>query len=122
MPTYRFLRIGLFCTLLFAAAAGIARADCDFPTITIDDGALVMYGYQATLTLCAAGATEMMISNDGGFLDAFWEPYATTKSWTVARGRDEVDADAIVAVLKDDFASEVSASHREGVPLGARKK
>ena len=40
----------------------------------------------------------------------------------MARGLDEVDADAVAAVLKDDFASEATTSRREGAPRGARKK
>jgi type II secretory pathway predicted ATPase ExeA len=40
----------------------------------------------------------------------------------MARGLDEVDGDAVAAVLKDDFASEATTSRREGAPRGARKK
>jgi len=40
----------------------------------------------------------------------------------MARGLDEVDGDAVAAVLKDDFASEATASRREGASRGARKK
>jgi hypothetical protein len=40
----------------------------------------------------------------------------------MARGRDEVDAEAVAAVLKDDFASEGTTSRRRGAPVGARKK
>jgi hypothetical protein len=36
------------------------------------------------LNICAPWAIEMMISNDGGFGDAQWEPYAKTKPWTIA--------------------------------------
>ena len=31
-------------------------------------------------------ATQMMISNDPTFADAAWEPYASTKSWTLSEG------------------------------------
>ena len=31
-------------------------------------------------------ATQMMVSNDPTFADAAWEPYASTKSWTLSEG------------------------------------
>lgn len=39
-----------------------------------------------TLTLSAEGATEMIISEDPNFADSQWEPYATTKQFTLSEG------------------------------------
>ncbi|MCS7004449.1 MAG: hypothetical protein NZM38_03895 [Cytophagales bacterium] len=44
---------------------------------------------RVTLTIFSRGAAFMSISNDPGFLDAKWEPYATSKSWILA-GEDGI--------------------------------
>ncbi len=56
---------------------------CEFPTISINDGAVFAASPNVTLRLCAPNAKEMKISNDGGFGDAQWEPYAERKAWTL---------------------------------------
>lgn len=56
---------------------------CEFPTITIDDAALFTNDTNVALSICAPSAAEMMISNDGGFGGAAWEPYAESKAWTI---------------------------------------
>jgi general secretion pathway protein A len=40
----------------------------------------------------------------------------------MARGKEEVDVDAVAAVLKDDFATAGTTPRRKGASLGARKK
>jgi hypothetical protein len=53
--------------------------------ITINDGASSTLSPNVTLTIAATPDTvEMMISNDPGFAGAVWEPFATSKSWTLA--------------------------------------
>lgn len=56
---------------------------CEFPTITINNAALFTNDTNVTLSICAPSAAEMMISNDGGFGGAAWEPYAESKAWTI---------------------------------------
>lgn len=57
--------------------------NCPFPQISINDGALFTNGAAVTLSICAPWAVEMMLSNDGGFGGAQWEPYAESKPWTI---------------------------------------
>ncbi len=53
--------------------------------VTINDGASTTTSPNVTLTIAASPDTEeMQISNDPGFADAVWEPFATSKSWTLA--------------------------------------
>jgi hypothetical protein len=53
--------------------------------ITINDGASTTTSPNVTLTIAASPDTvEMLISNDPGFAGAVWEPFATSKSWTLA--------------------------------------
>jgi photosystem II stability/assembly factor-like uncharacterized protein len=52
--------------------------------ITINAGALFTNDTSVTLTLTAPpGTTEMMLSNDGGFADATWEPFASQSAWSL---------------------------------------
>ena len=43
----------------------------------------------------------MQISNDGGFGDAEWEPYASHKAWTLTRYGDYVVPRIVYARFKD---------------------
>ena len=51
------------------------QSACQFPTISINRGALYTTDVNVTLTICAPKASQMMISNDGGFQGAQWQPY-----------------------------------------------
>ena len=52
--------------------------------ISIDDGATQADSLDVTLSLSARpGTTHMIISNDGGFADATWEPFDNEKDWTL---------------------------------------
>ena len=61
----------------------LVSAPADY-SITVNDGALFTNQTAVTLALTApAGTTEMIISNDGGFVGATWEPFAAQKPWTI---------------------------------------
>ncbi len=51
-------------------------------SITINGGAAETLNLTVTLTLSATGATHMCFSNDGVAWSG-WEPFATTKAWTL---------------------------------------
>jgi photosystem II stability/assembly factor-like uncharacterized protein len=52
--------------------------------VSINEGALFTNQTGVTLTLTApTGTAEMMIGNDGGFAGADWEPFASSKLWTI---------------------------------------
>lgn len=62
----------------------ITRTAVQDYSITVNDGALFTNQTAVTLTLTAPpGTTQMMIANDGGFGGAAWEPFATSKPWTI---------------------------------------
>jgi hypothetical protein len=53
---------------------------------TINEGALFTNQVSVTLKLGALpGTTRMMVSNDGGFAGAQWEPYNSHKPWTITQ-------------------------------------
>ena len=53
--------------------------------ITIDDGAAYTTSRDVTLTLAAAGASEMRFANDDAAWSG-WQPYATTAAWRLSAG------------------------------------
>jgi hypothetical protein len=54
-------------------------------SISINGGAACATGAGATLTLAATGSAEMRFRNEQGPWSA-WEPYATSKTWTLSAG------------------------------------
>ncbi|MBK8046505.1 MAG: hypothetical protein IPK16_04840 [Anaerolineales bacterium] len=57
---------------------------CEFATVSINEGAVYRGSAGVALRLCAPRATQMMVSNDGGFANAQWEPFTPTKSWQLS--------------------------------------
>lgn len=55
------------------------------PSILINGGVTHTNNRNATLSLFATGATRMQFSTDGSSWGA-WEPYATTRAWTLSAG------------------------------------
>lgn len=74
---------------------------CPFPTISINNAALFTNSISVTLSVCAPKATEMMLSNDGGFAGAQWEPYASSKAWTLTSYGQHVLPRYVYAAFKD---------------------
>jgi murein DD-endopeptidase MepM/ murein hydrolase activator NlpD len=75
---------------------------CEFPQVSINDGALFTNDPDVTLSICAPYAAEMMLSNDGGFGDAEWEPYAESKPWTLTTYGQHVLPRFVYAAFKDN--------------------
>lgn len=63
----------------YTVASGIA----DYG-VSINEGALFTNQTEVTLKLTApSGTAQMMLSNDGGLAGANWEPFASSKPWTI---------------------------------------
>jgi LasA protease len=52
--------------------------------ISVNGGSLYTVSDVVTLTLSAPSAVSMRLSNDGGFADNQWQPFAATKSWQLS--------------------------------------
>lgn len=74
---------------------------CEFPQISINDGAVFTNQTEVVLSLCAPNAVEMIISNDGGFGDAAWEPYQERKPWTITTHGQHVLPRFVYAAFRD---------------------
>ncbi len=74
---------------------------CEFPRITINNAAVFTNDPNVTLSICAPRAREMMLSNDGGFPGATWEPYAETRPWTITTYGQYVLPRFVYAAFKD---------------------
>ncbi|VVB55107.1 Uncharacterised protein [uncultured archaeon] len=87
-------------------------------TISINSGATYATSPSVTLSLYAYGATECHYNNDGGVWSA-WEPYTTTKAWTLNSG----DGTHTVGYICRNSAGETSAVYDSiildtGAPYG----
>ena len=70
--------------------------------LSINEGALFTNKITVTLTLPANPHTaQMMVSNDGGFAGAQWEPYATHKEWQITQYGAYVIPRIVYAKYKD---------------------
>lgn len=70
-------------------------------SISINDSALFTNQTAITLTLTApSGTTEMIISNDGSFSGATWEPFVTQKPWAITEYGDYVIPRVVYAKFK----------------------
>ena len=85
-------------------------------SISVNDGALFTNQTSVTLTLTVPpGTTEMIISNDGGFAGATWEPFATSKPWTITPYGDYVIPRVVYAKFKT--YGEVSGLYQDDIVL-----
>ena len=75
--------------------------DCEFPQISINNGAVFTNNPTVYLRICAPHAVEMMLSNDGGFGGVQWEPYAAEKTWTLTTLGQYVLPRFVYAAFKD---------------------
>jgi len=70
--------------------------------LSINEGALFTNKITVTLTLPANPSTaQMVVSNDGGFAGAQWEPYATHKEWQITQYGSYVIPRIVYAKYKD---------------------
>lgn len=69
-----------------AATAGTVSSPYNL-SLSISNDAAQTASLEVTLNISALSATEMLIANSSdGLSSATWEPYSTTKSWTLAEG------------------------------------
>ena len=75
--------------------------DCEFPQVSIDNGAQFTNQPQVLLSLCAPRAVEMKIANDSAFASADWEAYTGRKDWTLAVDGKTVAPRFVYVLFKD---------------------
>ncbi len=75
--------------------------ECEFYSLSINNGALFTRDPQVTLNMCGPDPTQMMLSNDGGFGSAIWQPYTTTISWMLTTYGDTIIPRFVYARYKD---------------------
>lgn len=103
---YRLILDGSTPRNLYAATIGgmwkytLVSGITDY-SISIDDGALYTNQVDVILNLLAPpGTTEMIISNDGGFSGASWEPFKNQKAWTISAYGDSAIPRIVYAKFK----------------------
>jgi hypothetical protein len=81
-------------------AAAAADTTCLVPRITINNDAVATRDTTVTLTICAAGAVEMRLSDDPALTNAQWEEFAGTRTWTIAAEEDLSNLPTIFAAFR----------------------
>jgi N-acetylneuraminic acid mutarotase len=90
--------------------------DSDY-TLSINHGVLFTNQIAVTLDLGARSQTaQMMLSNDGGFAGAHWEPYGSHKAWTITQYGSYVIPRLVYVRYKDVFGS-ISATFQDDIIL-----
>jgi uncharacterized delta-60 repeat protein len=85
--------------------------------VTINEGARYTRQTDVTLTISAKPDTaQMQVSNDGGFVEAYWEPYTSHKAWQVIRYWNYV-IPRIVYVRYRDANGNVSPTFQDDILL-----
>ncbi len=85
--------------------------------LTINDGALFTNKVTVTLSLPAKSYTvQMMVSNDGGFAGASWEPYATHKEWQITQYGEYIIPRVVYAKYKD-LGGNLSSVYQDDIIL-----
>ncbi len=75
--------------------------ECEFYSLSINKGALFTRVPQVTLNMCGPDPAQMMLSNDGGFAGAIWQPYTTALSWTLTTYGNTIIPRFVYARYKD---------------------
>lgn len=85
-------------------------------SISINEAALFTNQTSVTLTLTAPPLTDqMIISNDGGFGGATWEPFATQKPWTITAYGSSVIPRLVYAKFRTN--GQVSGQYQDDIIL-----
>jgi hypothetical protein len=85
--------------------------------LSINQGSLFTNQAAVTLSIAAKQFTpQMMISNDGGFSGAIWEPYNSLKPWTITQYGSYV-LPRVVYVRYKDVNGVVSSTYQDDIIL-----
>jgi hypothetical protein len=79
--------------------------ECEFYSVTIDEGAQFTSRPDVTLDLCGPDPVEVMLSNSDGFSGAAWQPYTRTVPWTLEAHGDSVQPRFVYARFRDSDGS-----------------
>lgn len=85
-------------------------------SVTVNDAAIFTNQAAVTLRLTAPpGTTEMQVSNDGGFGGAAWEPFASSKPWTITTYGDSAIPRTVYVKFKTN--GRVSSVYQDDIIL-----
>jgi hypothetical protein len=76
---------------------------CEFYSISLNDGAYATSSPLVTATLCGPDAVEVQLSNDESFAGATWQTYTTTVPWTLETYGDHVVQRTVYARFRDGY-------------------
>jgi fibronectin type 3 domain-containing protein len=79
------------------------------PVLLINSGETYSHTHQVTLTILAASAQQMLLSNRYDFQDATWEEYSTEKTWQLETGEGEREVYLKIRYIDDAESSMISA-------------
>ncbi len=74
---------------------------CDFPTVSINNGASFTNQPAVLLSLCAPRAVEMIIASESSFTASTWEAYSASKAWTLPVDGKTVASRFVYVLFKD---------------------
>lgn len=85
-------------------------------SISINNGELFTNRIEVVLSLSApSGTTEIMMSNDGGFSGAIWEPFTQQKSWTITSYGDVIIPRVVYVKFKAN--NQISGVYQDDIVL-----
>jgi PA14 domain. len=76
-------------------------------TASIENGTVYINKRNVQLRFNVPGATQMMLSNDGGFAGASWQPYQSTVNWTLSDPGNRIATLVIYSRFRDASGKEL---------------
>jgi hypothetical protein len=86
------------------------QSDTTGCTASIENGTVYTNKRTIQLRFNVPGATQMMLSNDGGFAGATWQPYQSTVNWTLSDPGNRIATLVVYSRFRDASGSQLCGS------------